>query len=99
MRTPLLLSAVVLAGAVARADEAPKLEGTWEGLLKVNAAVELRLVLHVRRPEGGPLQATLDSPDQGAAGIPIDAIAAEKGDVSFTSKTIGASFTGKLDDA
>ncbi|HEX8201466.1 MAG TPA: alpha/beta fold hydrolase [Isosphaeraceae bacterium] len=99
MRTPLLLSAVVLAGAVARADEAPRLEGTWEGLLKVNAAVELRLVLHVHRPGDGPLRATLDSPDQGAEGIPIDAIAVDKGAVSFASKTIGASFAGTLADS
>src|SRR5262245_2188776 len=101
MRTPLLLSvaAVLLAGPAARAKDTPSLEGSWEGLLKVNAAVELRLVLNATKEKSGALKATLDSPDQGVTGIPVDSIALKDGAVTFTAKQIGASYSGKMNDA
>lgn len=48
--------------------------GDWEGVLAVEqAGVEYRLVFHIDGAEDGSLSATLDSPDQGAFGIPCQA--------------------------
>ena len=64
--------------AVAAAPIPKELEGFWEGKLKVNAGIELRLVLKVQKGKGGDLKATLASPDQGASNIPISAIDLEE---------------------
>ena len=62
---------------------------------RLNAAVELRLVLKVEKGKDGPLKAALASPDQGANDIPISTIEL-KGDVlTFESKAIGAKYSGK----
>ena len=56
-----------------REDASSKtIEGDWEGTIDAGV-VKLRLVLHVVK-KGGVLSATLDSPDQGATSLPIDAI-------------------------
>ncbi len=81
--------------AVAAAPIPKELEGIWEGKLKVNAGIELRLVLQVQKGKDGALKATLASPDQGANSIPISTIEI-KGDVlTFESKGIGAKYSGK----
>ncbi len=43
-----------------------ELEGIWEGKLKVNGGIELRLVLKVEKGKDGALKAVLISPDQSA---------------------------------
>jgi pimeloyl-ACP methyl ester carboxylesterase len=70
----------------------------WYGKLSVPGGLELRLVLRVTRPAGGP-HAVLDSLDQGATNIPIDSVSFDGGVLKFASAKIDASFTGKLDKA
>jgi uncharacterized protein len=80
------------------APELPKrLDGTWEGKLKANGGIELRLVVHVKRLPGGTLVLALDSPDQGANGIPISGMTFNEGSVRFESKAVAGSYEGKLD--
>ena len=57
-----------------------ELEGIWEGKLKLNGGIELRLVLAVAKGKDGGLNASLASPDQGANNIAVSSIAF-KGDV------------------
>src|SRR5688572_11884513 len=71
-----------------------KIEGDWEGTLDVDVA-KLRLVLHVVRKDAA-LSATLDSPDQGATGIPIDSITLTGSSVRFEMKSLGGFFEGEL---
>jgi pimeloyl-ACP methyl ester carboxylesterase len=75
-----------------------ELEGLWEGKLKVNAAVELRLVLRVEKGKDGALTARLASPDQGANDIAISAITLKDNELTFESKAIGAKFAGKKNE-
>lgn len=78
-----------------RDDSAAKrVEGTWEGTLDAGAA-KLKLVLHVVRKDG-TLSASLDSPDQGATGLPIDTISISEGIVRFEMKALTAGYEGKL---
>ena len=46
--------------------------GEWNGLLKVQG-MSLRLVFHIASNENG-FKATMDSPDQGAKGIPVSSV-------------------------
>jgi len=76
-------------------DSSPrKVEGDWEGILDVGAA-KLRLVLHVVRKDG-VLSATLDSPDQGATGLPIDSVTLSSASVRFEMKSLQGVYEGQL---
>jgi uncharacterized protein len=72
-----------------------EVEGIWEGKLKVNAGIELRIALKVDKDKDGTFKASLASPDQGANNIPISAIGLQDGVLTFESKIIGAKFNGK----
>lgn len=76
------------AGPVATAS----VEGDWSGSLKAGFQT-LKVVFHIRRTG-----CTLDSPDQGAYGIPGVVKSAEAGSAEITFKPIGGSFKGKLKD-
>ncbi len=74
-----------------------ELEGLWQGTLQVQAGIELRLVLNVHKAKGDDerLTAVLDSPDQGANGLPVTTLSLEDGTLRFTMKSIRAEFEGK----
>jgi uncharacterized protein len=72
-----------------------ELEGMWEGKIKIQGTIELRLVLKVEKGKDGRLKALLASPDQGAANIPINSIDLKDGQLTFESKGIGAKYVGK----
>jgi pimeloyl-ACP methyl ester carboxylesterase len=93
-----LLALVVWLPSARSADE-PKeekgeLAGVWQGTLDVKVA-KLRLVLHVDKQEDGSLKASLDSPDQGANGIPIDEVTVKEGEVELSLKLVKASYAGR----
>jgi putative CocE/NonD family hydrolase len=71
--------------------------GDWYGTMDLGAA-RVRLVLHVSAAEGG-YSATLDSPDQGAAGIPLDEFILENGRVVFRFAGAGVEYEGSVDAA
>jgi pimeloyl-ACP methyl ester carboxylesterase len=71
-----------------------KPEGDWEGTLDAGP-VKLRLLIHVIR-KGEVLTATLDSPDQGATAIPIDAISVRENSLRFDMKSLDATYQGKF---
>jgi pimeloyl-ACP methyl ester carboxylesterase len=71
------------------------IEGAWQGTLNLGAG-KLRLILRVTRADGGALNATLDSPDQGALGLKVDAISFNDSYLRFEMKAIQATFDGGL---
>lgn len=73
------------------------LDGNWHGVLKVGPA-EVRLIFRVTKDKDGNLKATLDSPDQGAKGIPLDSVTREGRDVKFESKAAKAVYEGQLSE-
>jgi fermentation-respiration switch protein FrsA (DUF1100 family) len=68
--------------------------GIWVGDLKVQSS-SITLVLNVTE-ENGKLKATLDSPGQGAMGIPVSSISFAKPKLKFESMAIRGSFVGEL---
>jgi len=81
-------------GTAAAATEA-ELAGDWQGTLAVGDA-RLRLVFHLKESGDGTLEATLDSPDQGATGIPVESVAVEGDSVTLDVRAIGAIYAGEL---
>ena len=71
---------------------------TWHGILQVTPTYSLPLVLHITEGADG-YAATLDSPEQGAQGIPVEQInfSPDSRTLSWQSCTIGASYSGHLE--
>lgn len=67
--------------------------GAWSGTL----AGRIRLVLHVERDSTGALRASVDSPDQGAMGLGVDAIEVRGDSLLFAMRAIGGSYAGLID--
>ena len=86
------------AGALAQQPGgAPPVVGTWTGALALPSGLKLRLVLHVKAGEDGTLTGTMDSPDQGATGIPLSAVTVDRATVHFELASVGAAFVATLE--
>ncbi|MSR60071.1 MAG: alpha/beta hydrolase [Planctomycetaceae bacterium] len=75
----------------------PGLEGLWEGKLKVNGGLELRLAFKFVRKTDGGFTGTMDSIDQGAKNLALDEVTLSEREVAFTFKVSNISYTGTLD--
>ncbi len=80
--------------AGAQAVSPDPLVGTWVGELAVGAAA-LRIVFNISAADGA-LHATMDSPDQGAKGIPVSAVQNDHGAVLLEVKAVAGSYHGTL---
>lgn len=69
--------------------------GSWAGTLEVGGT-QLRIVFHIRKDESG-LAATMDSPGQGATGIPVTNVTVSGDSVTLTVGGIGGEYAGVLD--
>jgi len=83
-----------MASAGSRQDAEVRPEGDWEGTLDAGQA-KLRIVLHITR-KAGAYGATLDSPDQGAMGIPIETVTVTGDSIKMDMKALRATYAGIL---
>lgn len=74
------------------ADAKSAIEGSWEGALET-PQTDLRLLFHIEH-EGDRLTGTMDSPDQGATGIPLSDVSVKRDTVVFEVETISGRFEG-----
>ena len=88
----LLLTA--LTSAPVRAQQ-PNLSGAWLGTLQVGA-VKLRVVFHFTRQADGAYRAALDSPDQGARGIPASSVEVKGDSVRVTLAPLNVTYRGQV---
>ena len=72
-----------------------QLDGTWTGVLQAGPFVKLHLVLHLDRNSDGSWAGTLDSPDQGRLGIPLDHVDYRDGLLVATSNRLHGGFSGR----
>ncbi len=68
--------------------------GDWEGTLEVQGT-ELPVIFHILE-EDGSLKATMDSPMQGATGIPMDEVSFEGSTLKIKAASMGMNYEGKL---
>jgi len=78
-------------------DPGDVLIGSWGGSLDTGAA-QLPIVFNISRGDDGALNATMDSPSQGAFGIPVDAVSLDTNAVSMEIAAIGGGYTGTLSE-
>jgi hypothetical protein len=90
----LLLSSVMGFGATATND----LAGNWKGTLEVGQA-RLRLLFKVGRTAAGVLTAKMDSLDQGARDIPVEAVVIKDNTVRMEVKSVQGVYEGSFDAA
>ena len=89
----LTIVAIVAFAPTCRA-QAP-IVGDWQGTLNTGAG-ELRLVLHISEAQDGSLNATLDSVDQAANGIPVTAISLKDSKLKLTVDAVHGSYEGTV---
>ncbi|GHT36920.1 alpha/beta hydrolase [Bacteroidia bacterium] len=70
--------------------------GQWNGTLKVQG-VELRLVFNINKTAAGGYTSTMDSPDQGAKGIPVSSTSFANGTLKLSAANLGIEYEGTLD--
>ncbi|WP_273568422.1 hypothetical protein [Maribacter halichondriae] len=71
---------------------AQDITGQWNGMLK---EINLRLVLHITETDAG-YSSTMDSPDQGAAGIPVTSTTFENSTLTISVTNLGLTYTAKF---
>lgn len=69
--------------------------GDWQGTLEVGAA-KLGIVFHIKSEDATGFTATMDSPDQGAMGIPVSSVEQDGHAVTITMTAIGGEYKGTL---
>jgi uncharacterized protein len=68
--------------------------GQWNGILKVQGT-QLRVVFNITKTETG-LSSTMDSPDQGAKGIPVTSTSFENQTLKLVVSNLGVEYQGTL---
>jgi hypothetical protein len=95
----IVVAAILWLVAVPRivdAAEPAAFAGDWIGAMDVGGH-KLRIVLHLVR-SGDGWSGTMDSPDQGAEGIPIGTVKVDARDLVLELPQIGGKYTGTLSD-
>jgi hypothetical protein len=90
----LLFSVNSLSLCQTRSDTA--IVGTWQGTLEAGGS-KIHIVFHVARNDSGTLGATLDSPDQGAYGIPFKFVTVEGDSAHFVAASIRGTYDGIIE--
>ncbi len=70
------------------------IDGAWMGAIDAGA-IKLRCVFHITNTAEG-LTATMDSPDQGASGIPVTTVTRNGPTIKMQLNGIGGTFDGKI---
>ena len=101
-RTPGFLVVTIVAlfagSAPAGAQVSSSLVGTWAGPLDTGGGGSLRIVFHIAEGADGSLDATMDSPDQGAYGIAAGPVTIDAPAVRIEVPVVSGHFEGTLLD-
>lgn len=79
------------------AVKAQSITGQWNGVLKVEG-MALRLVLHIEKKDNG-YSATMDSPDQGATGMPVSRVVFEHPKLRLEIDNLNVKYEGEWKDS
>ena len=94
-----LLAALLMSSAIAfGAPSTNNIMGNWLGTLDTGAA-KLRLLFKIGQTSSGVLTAKLDSLDQGARDIPVNAITVKDNAIRLEVKSVQGVYEGSLDEA
>ncbi|WP_299702962.1 alpha/beta fold hydrolase [uncultured Pontibacter sp.] len=92
----LLLVLLSAASSFAQQPVPPsQIAGSWKGVLDISGT-KLPLVLHISADPSGALSATMDSPQQGARGIPVQEVRLTQDSLYLNIKAIGGVYVGRV---
>lgn len=91
MKKNLLISLLLMISTLIFSQE---ITGDWNGLLKVSG-MQMRLVFHITKTDVG-FSATMDSPDQGAKGIPMSKATFENSALTIEMAAAKIEYSGTL---
>ncbi|PKP21374.1 MAG: alpha/beta hydrolase [Bacteroidetes bacterium HGW-Bacteroidetes-20] len=86
----------LLTGIMALSAIGQEITGQWSGVLKIQGT-QLRIVFNIKQTDG-LLSATMDSPDQGAFGIPVSTVSFENPNLKIAVATAGIEYEGVLEN-
>jgi len=99
MRNSITALTFILVASLAFAQTpAPPVAGTWEGAIAAGA-VKLRIGVAITAQPDGKLEATMDSPDQGAYGLRLSDVRFADGVLTFALRQANGTFEGSLNSA
>jgi len=93
IKTFAVLLAIFLGSVFLQAQD---ITGQWNGVLSIQG-MNLRLVFHISE-NAGVFSATMDSPDQGAFGIPVNLTTFDGSKLSLAIPAMGLSYEGELNE-
>jgi pimeloyl-ACP methyl ester carboxylesterase len=73
LKAILVMAVIITSNNAVLAADNSVIIGDWIGVLSVSG-MEVRIIFHITGGENGSLGATMDSPDQGATGIPTSGV-------------------------
>lgn len=95
MKKALGIVVVLLALAMASVAQGQDITGDWQGDLAIGAG-DVRIVLHITKAPDGTLKATMDSPDQGALGVPVESIKLDGNKLQFAASGTKGTYEGTV---
>lgn len=94
MKSRLLFTLVSLISTFSIAQQ--DLSGIWSGKLDLPNTVKLTIAFNLSKDEAGNYKATLDSPDQGAMGIPTESTTINNDSIRIEIPIIQGYYVGKI---
>jgi uncharacterized protein len=94
MKSRLVFTLVLLISTFSIAQQ--DLSGIWAGKLDLPNTVKLTIAFNLSKDEAGNYKATLDSPDQGAMGIPTESTTINKDSIRIEIPIIKGYYVGKI---
>lgn len=94
MKSRLLFTLVLLISTFSIAQQ--DLSGIWAGKLDLPNTVKLTIAFNLSKDEAGNYKATLDSPDQGAMGIPTESTTINNDSIRIEIPIIKGYYVGKI---
>jgi hypothetical protein len=73
------------------------IQGIWQGILEVSGA-KLRIVFNISAGQNSTLTATMDSPDQGVIGIPVDKVTFQNDNLDLEVLSIPGVYNGRFSE-
>ncbi|MFZ0455029.1 MAG: hypothetical protein WAM24_14880, partial [Ignavibacteriaceae bacterium] len=72
------------------------ISNSWEGILDAGSGNPLKIIINISKIEDGKFKASLDSPDQGAFGIPAGDIILNNEKLIIAVPSIGGTYEGNV---
>lgn len=96
-RTLIYILALFFITGINSFAKATTLNGSWQGKLSINPEMALRLVINITDSEGENPVVTMDSPDQGAYGIPMSINYIDSDSLDVAVNQLMLRYKGKID--